>query len=150
MTLLHLMFIFQMPQLQETSNCYQKFYLSQLSIGLGTFNIPFLPKTEETLLMACQCLDISPEHQNSVIVKAGFRSITCSCKGQNIHLKYSIINLQMESVKNENFAETCQTGSEGLLLCNTFLIFIFPSSHTPRTDFKENQIKRNLFQIQPF
>lgn len=35
-------------------------------------------------------------------------------KEQNIHLKYSIINLQMEFIKTENFAETFQTGSEGL------------------------------------
>lgn len=48
------------------------------------------------------------------VEKSDFRSIAGSYKGQNIHLKYSIINLQMEFIKTENFAETFQTGSEGL------------------------------------
>lgn len=54
-----------------------------------------------------QFFNISPE-------KSDFRSIAGFYKRQNIHLKYSIINLQMEFIKTENFAETFQTGSEGL------------------------------------
>jgi len=55
----------------------------------------------------------------------------------------------MEFVKTENFAETFQTGMSQHIpfLPHFFSIFIFPSSHAPKADFKENQIKRNLFEI---